>query len=72
MPVFFVEREIIYSRHISSILRKIYFIFSIKGEIIYLTTMKIYSKKYLTFHSLYAIINTSNKGGFQYETYSTM
>ena len=40
MPVFFVEREIIYRRHISSILRKIYFIFSIKGEIIYLATMK--------------------------------
>ena len=34
--------------------------------------MKIYSKNYLIFHSLYAIINTSNKGGFQYETYSTM
>ena len=38
MPVF-VGREIIYRRYIDS-LRKIYFIFSIKGEIIYSTAMK--------------------------------
>ena len=71
MPVFCWAGDNISSPYIDGLRKNIFYIFN-KREIIYLTTMKIYSKKYLTFHSLYAIINASNKGGFQYETYSIM
>ena len=71
MPVFCWTGDNISSSYIKYFKENIFYIFN-KGEIIYLTVMKIYSKNYLIFHSLYAIINTSNKGGFQYETYSIM